>query len=174
MPQDTQLIFADRVGHFYGSRFGFPLMAGRLLGYLLVCDSPQQSIDQLSAALRASRSAITDAATLLASLRMVQRVRRAGERADLVSLTPVSQQLQRFFDSTVHEEQAVLYRMGLPLVADSRPARRVPLQEAIVLAEFLAERLPMIMAEWGGQRDELYAGTNHAAPKDERSDTRPG
>ncbi|MYR83674.1 MarR family transcriptional regulator [Streptomyces sp. SID685] len=170
MPQDTQLIFADRVGHFYGSRFGFPPMAGRLLGYLFVCDSPQQSIDQLSAALLASRSVVTDAVTLLASYRMVQRVRTAGERVDRVSLTPVSQQLERFFDSTVHEKHAVLYRAGLPLVADSRPARRAPLQEAIALAEFLAERLPMIMDEWSGQRDELYAATNRATPIDERSD----
>ncbi|MEU4951958.1 GbsR/MarR family transcriptional regulator [Streptomyces lavendulae] len=144
-------MFADRVGHFYASRFGFPPMAGRLLGYLLVSDSPRQPIDQLSATLLASRSAVTDAATLLERYRMVQRMRTAGERADRVSLTPVSQQLQQFFDSAVYEEHALLYRKGLPLVADCLPARRAALQEAIALAEFLAERLPRVMAEWRGQ-----------------------
>ena len=39
-------------------------MAGRLLGYLLVCNPAAQSIDELSDALLASRSAIAGAIKL--------------------------------------------------------------------------------------------------------------
>ena len=58
MSQDAQLIFADHVGRFYARHYGFPPIAGRVLGYLLDCDPPQ-TIDELSDTLLASRNAIT-------------------------------------------------------------------------------------------------------------------
>ena len=51
MPHDAQLIFADHVGRFYARQYAFPPMAGRLLGYLFVCDPPQPTIDELGEAL---------------------------------------------------------------------------------------------------------------------------
>ncbi len=154
VPQDAQLTFADRVGHFYARRFGFPPMAGRLLGYLLVCDSPQQSIDELSDSLLASRSAVTGAVKLLESFGMARRTRMAGERADRIRLCPVDDQPQHF-DSAVHKEHAALFREGLALLDDVPPERMVPLQEKIALAEFFAERLPGLLDEWRVRRDEL-------------------
>ena len=62
---DAELIFADHAGRFYAREFGFPPVAGRLLGYLAICDPPQQTIADLAEALLASRSAITGAVKLL-------------------------------------------------------------------------------------------------------------
>ena len=59
-------------------------MAGRVLGYLLVCDPPEQTIAQLSEALLASRSAITGALDVLERIHAVRRARAAGERMDRV------------------------------------------------------------------------------------------
>ena len=109
MPQDAQLAFADHVGRFYARHYGFPPMAGRLLGYLLVCDPPQQTIDELSNALLASRSAITGAVKLLETYELARRTRSAGERMDRVSLNPTGRQPQNF-DATLHLEHAALFR----------------------------------------------------------------
>ncbi|NED55664.1 MarR family transcriptional regulator, partial [Micromonospora aurantiaca] len=65
MSTDAELIFADHAGRFYARQYGFPPMAGRLLGYLIICDPPQQTIAELSEVLLASRSAITGALKLL-------------------------------------------------------------------------------------------------------------
>ena len=78
MSQEPHLAFADDVGRFYARQYGLPPMAGRLLGYLFVCEPPQQTIDELSEALRASRSAITGVVKLLESYKMARRVRAAG------------------------------------------------------------------------------------------------
>jgi hypothetical protein len=40
-------------------------VAGRVLGYLMICQPPEQTIDELGKALLASRSAITGAVSLL-------------------------------------------------------------------------------------------------------------
>jgi DNA-binding MarR family transcriptional regulator len=156
VPPDSQLIFADHVGRFYARRYGFPPMAGRLLGYLFVCDPPAQTIDELGEGLLASRSAITGAVKLLESYRMARRTRVAGERVDRVSLDAVGRQPQNF-DSTIHKEHAALFREGLSLLADSPPERRAPLEEMVALADFLSERLPALLDEWHAHRDELRA-----------------
>jgi len=156
VPNDAQLTFADHVGRFYARQYSFPPMAGRLLGYLFVCDPPQQTIDELGEGLLASRSAITGAVKLLEGYGIARRTRIAGERVDRVSLDPVSQQPQNF-DSALHEEHAALFREGLLLLADAPPERRGPLQEMVALAEFLSERLPVLRDEWQSHRDELRA-----------------
>lgn len=156
MSRDAQLIFADHVGRFYARQYGFPPMAGRLLGYLFVCDPPEQTIDELGEALLASRSAITGAVKLLEGYRLARRTRTAGERVDRVSVDPASQQPQNF-DSAIHKEHAALFREGLALLADSSPERRAPLEEMVALADFLSERLPRLLQEWHTYRDELRA-----------------
>ena len=163
MSHDAQLTFADHLGRFYARQYSFPPMAGRLLGYLFVCDPPQQTIDELGEALLASRSAITGAVTLLEGYRMVRRTRAAGERVDRVSLDPASEQPQNF-DGAIHEEHAALFREGLAVLADASPERRAPLEEMVALADFLAERLPALRDEWQTHRDQLRASGRLPAP----------
>jgi hypothetical protein len=163
MSQDAQLIFADHVGRFYARRYGFPPMAGRLLGYLFVCDPPRQTIDELAEALLASRSAITGAVKLLEGNQIARRTRVAGERMDRVSLSSVSHQPQNF-DATLHKEHAALFREGLALLADAPPERRAPLEEMVALAEFLSERLPALLDEWQERRDRLRASGDLPVP----------
>lgn len=158
-----ELIFADHVGRFYARQYGFPPMAGRLLGYLLVCDPPQQTIDELSEALLASRSAVTGAVKLLENYQLARRTRAAGERMDRVSLNPASQQPQNF-DSAIHKEHAALFREGLALLADAPPERRALLEEMVALSEFLSERLPALLGEWHAYRDELRASGKLPTP----------
>ncbi|MFE5368029.1 GbsR/MarR family transcriptional regulator [Streptomyces mirabilis] len=156
VPNDSRLIFADHVGRFYARQYGFPPMAGRLLGYLLVCDPPQQTIDELSQALLASRSAITGAVKLLESHGTARRTRAAGERMDRVGLDPADRQPLNL-DSALHKEHAALFREGLALLTDAPPERRAPLEEMAALAEFLADRLPRLVDEWHAHRDTLRA-----------------
>lgn len=165
MHSDEELIFADHVGRFYAREHGFPPMAGRLLGYLMICDPPQQTIDDLAEALMASRSAITGAVKLMEGFGLVLRTRKAGERVDRVS--PRLEALEpRNFESRLFQEQAALFREGLALLADAPPARRAPLEELTALADFLGERLPQVLAEWRERRDALRASGKLPDPHD--------
>lgn len=59
---------------------GVPRMAGRVLGWLLVCDPPHQSADQIAEALGASRGSISTVTRLLANSTLVERVAIPGDR----------------------------------------------------------------------------------------------
>lgn len=157
-------MFADHVGRFYVREHGFPPMAGRLLGYLMVCEPSQPTIDDLASALMASRSAITGAIKLLEGYGVVRRNRAAGERVDRVIPSPAALE-PRNFDSRLFEEQAALFREGLALLSDADSERRAALVELLALADFLRERLPQVLAEWRQRSEALRAAAKRADPK---------
>jgi hypothetical protein len=153
MDRDMQLTYADHVGRFYARHFGFPPMAGRLLGYLTVCVPEAQSINALADALLASRSAVTGAVQTLEHYQLVKRARAAGERSDSIRIDPAGLE-SRGFDAARYQEQAALFRHGLRILSSEAPDQRsVLLEEAIALAEFLAEQMPALQQAWHTQRD---------------------
>jgi hypothetical protein len=151
MPTPDEYAFLDRVADFYAREYRFPPVAGRLLGYLLICQPPEQSIAELSEALLASRSAITGAAAVLASYRVVRRTRAAGQRMDHVTLDPRALD-PTGFAGAVYAEQATLARAALALLTDGRTGRRSMIEEGAAFYEFLAEKMPALLAEWNARR----------------------
>ncbi|WP_157254420.1 GbsR/MarR family transcriptional regulator [Nonomuraea typhae] len=154
MTTPEQLAFTDRMAHFYAREYGFPPVAGRVLGYLLICRPPQQSIAELAEALMASRSAVTGAVALLADHRAVRRSRSAGQRMDHVTvdsraLDPTG------FAAEIYQQQAVLAREALALLDDGDSERQAILAEAAAYHDFLADRMAALLAEWQSKREEL-------------------
>jgi hypothetical protein len=154
MPRDEELTFADHMGRHYARRYAFPPMAGRVLGYLLVCDPPDQTITELSDALLASRSAITGALEVLERIHAIQRSRAAGERMDRVRVDLASAQ-SRGFDITEYQELGDLAREGLEVVGHASPERRATLVEMAAFADWLVDRTRALQQEWEAHRDAL-------------------
>jgi hypothetical protein len=150
MPPDEELTFADHMGRHYARRYAFPPMAGRVLGYLLVCDPPDQTITELSDALLASRSAITGALEVLERIHAIQRSRAAGERMDRVRVAQ-----SRGFDITEYQELGDLAREGLEVVGHASPERRATLVEMAAFADWLVDRTRALQQEWEAHRDAL-------------------
>jgi DNA-binding MarR family transcriptional regulator len=131
-------------------------MVGRLLGYLMVCEPPEQSISELAEALLASRSAIAGAVSTLETLGLVRRSRAAGERMDRVTIDRTSRRAWGF-DVSEYRQQGELAREGLEVLADAPPERRAVLLEYAAFADFLVERLPVLEQEWNAHREALRA-----------------
>jgi DNA-binding MarR family transcriptional regulator len=156
MPTDAEITFADHMGRFYARRFAFPPMVGRLLGYLSVCDPPEQSIGELADALLASRTAITNAVKALETMRAVRRTRAAGERMDRVRIDLSSPQ-SLGMDVTEYEELRELAHEGLDVLRDAPVERQAVLREVAAFADFLLEQVPQMKQEWEARRAALVA-----------------
>lgn len=154
MPSDAEITFADHAGRLYARRYGMAPMVGRLLGYLMVCWPPEQSINELSEALLASRSAIAGAVGTLETLGLARRSRAAGERMDRVCIDRTSRRAWGF-DVSEYREQGELAREGLAVLADAPAERRTVLLELAAFADFLVERLPVLEQEWNAHRESL-------------------
>ncbi|MFI9489260.1 GbsR/MarR family transcriptional regulator [Promicromonospora sp. NPDC052451] len=78
-PQDPVLEWVERVS-MYLARDGVPPIAGRVLGWLMVCDPPEQSAGQISEAIGASRASLTSNLRLLTMMGFLTSRTRPGDR----------------------------------------------------------------------------------------------
>ncbi|PZG04955.1 GbsR/MarR family transcriptional regulator [Nonomuraea aridisoli] len=77
--QEPLLEWVERVA-MQLARDGVPPIAGRVLGWLMICDPPEQSAGQISTAIGASRASLTSNLRLLTSMGFLTWRTRPGER----------------------------------------------------------------------------------------------
>lgn len=147
MDRDKILIFADHLARFYAEKYSFPPVVGRVIGYLAVCEPMEQSINDIAKSLLTSRSAINGAVKMLDNQKLIQRIRPAGTRADLIMLNPADWR-GIGFEPDEYVQMAMLAREGLELLKHATPERRKPLEKMASLNDFLAERIPQLYDEW--------------------------
>src|ERR1700679_3987293 len=80
-PDPQQLeAWVERVAAAFAQHFGMPPITGRILGWLLICDPPEQSAGDIADAIGASRASLTTSMRLLTAGELVRRSHRPGER----------------------------------------------------------------------------------------------
>ncbi len=72
--------WVERVAAAFAQHFGLPPITGRILGWLLICDPPEQSAGEIADAIGASRASLTTSMRLLTVGDLVRRRHRPGER----------------------------------------------------------------------------------------------
>ena len=158
-----ELSGADQVGRYFAQRYGMAPVTGRVLGWLMICDPPEQTAAELAEALGASRSSIGTAITMLERNSLIERTRAAGDRADRVRLDQEAG-ARDLDDPQQYLDQAALAHRGLAMLADAPLPRRARLLETAALAEFLAKRTPELAVEWRAHRDALRASGDLPPP----------
>ena len=83
----AQSRFIEEMGQFLGG-YGMTPMAGRMWGWLLLCDPPEQTAAQIAEALQASRGAVSGAARILTTAGFIRRTTRRGDRREYFSSPP--------------------------------------------------------------------------------------
>jgi len=84
---DKNIHFIEDIG-LYFEQMGLPLMAGRILGALLISDPPPQSITDLGKKLNSSKSSISIMARLLVERGLIERVVSPIPRQDYYRFKP--------------------------------------------------------------------------------------
>ncbi|MCP4357697.1 MAG: MarR family transcriptional regulator [Chloroflexi bacterium] len=75
------LHYVEEFGLYY-EQFGLPRTAGRVLGWLLVCDPPRQTMNELVEVLQVSKSSISSASRVLIQTGLADRISLPGKRRD--------------------------------------------------------------------------------------------
>jgi DNA-binding transcriptional regulator GbsR (MarR family) len=129
----------------YFEQMGLPRMAGRVLGVLLICDPPAQSLTDLCEVLQASKSSISTTTRLLTEMGLIER-----------AASPVPRQIYFQFKSggwVVFIRQrlrlwASLHQIaesGLELLQGRDSTSRERLQEAHDMFSLIEEELPVLL-----------------------------
>jgi DNA-binding transcriptional ArsR family regulator len=78
--QAEVLAWVERVATYFARHNGLPPISGRVLGWLMVCDPPEQSAAELAQAVGASRASLTTTLRVLTASGFVESQTRPGER----------------------------------------------------------------------------------------------
>lgn len=136
----------------YFERVGLTRMMGRIIGYLLVSDPAQQSMQDIGAALQASKSSVSTALKMLVSLRLVDQISIPGERRDYYRAN--SDMWIRSFRARLHQltELRELAERGLDLLADAPPERRQRIEIMHATNAFLEDEFPKLLDKWDAEK----------------------
>jgi hypothetical protein len=79
--------FAEQLALVY-ERVGMPRMAGRILGWLIVCEPPHPTLEELGRAVHGSKASMSTMTRLLEQVGIAVRHRRPGEKRDRIGIRP--------------------------------------------------------------------------------------
>lgn len=159
----AKLHYVEEVA-LYFERAGLQRMAGRIIGWLLVCDPPEQTMTQITEGLQASKSTISVALRMLVGVYLVEQITPPGERRDYYRLSPDA--WNRSFRARMHQvtELRDLAARGLAVMDDVQPAQRERLEVMRDMNDFMAREFPRLLDQWEAE---------HRAKKDSLKDTDP-
>lgn len=129
----------------YFEQMGLPRMAGRVLGVLVICDPPTQSLTDLCGILQASKSSISTTTRLLIEMSLIERAASPVPRQVYFQFKPggwvvfLRQRLRLW--ASLHQ----IAERGLELLRDRDPALRERLQEAHDLFSLIEDELPALL-----------------------------
>jgi DNA-binding transcriptional regulator GbsR (MarR family) len=144
---DKKQIFVEQVG-LYFEGVGLTRVAGRVIGWLLVCDPPYQQQPELVEALSASKSSISVALKDLTTLYLVERFTLPGDRRTYYRTS--HDMWSRSFRARMHQvtELKELGEKGLEALGDAPSAQRKRLEMMRDMNAFMAEEFPKLLDKW--------------------------
>lgn len=129
-----------------------PRMAGRVLGWLLICDPPQQSLGELATALQASKASISTTIRLLMQIGLVERIVLPGKRRDYFRIRTET------WSRATEERMGLITSMrelaehGLALRTDAGMEATERLREMRDFYAFYERELPALVERWRQER----------------------
>ncbi|MBF2079467.1 MAG: MarR family transcriptional regulator [Synechococcales cyanobacterium T60_A2020_003] len=146
--------FVEEMGLMF-ELMGMPRMAGRIFGWLLISDPPQQSSSDLADGLQASKGSISSMTRLLIQIGLIERVGIPGDRRDYFQIKPHAWgQLMEQQISQVKMFRQLAER-GLQLVQDEPPPLQDRLKEMHSIYTFWEQELPQMYDRWEQQQSSV-------------------
>lgn len=131
---------------------GLPRAAGRVFGWLLVCEPAEQTAADLIEALGSSTGGVSQSLRLLIHHRFVERSGRPGDRRSFYRVAPGA------WERVMAAQQADTIRFrqlgerGLEVLVSASEQRRRRLSEMTAFYRFLEKEMPALMQRWADSR----------------------
>jgi DNA-binding transcriptional regulator GbsR (MarR family) len=139
----AQSAFIEEMGQFLGG-YGMTPMAGRMWGWLLLCDPPEQTAAEIAEALQASRGAISGTARILASAGFIRRTTRRGDRREYFSSPPEALDSMLSNAGVIYRRLREIAEHGLAASGNSASAE-ARLREFHDVVAFIEAELPRLI-----------------------------
>ena len=129
-------------------RLGLVRMTGRVIGWLLVCDPPEQTFGQIADVLQASKGSISTALKFLTTASWVVKSSKPGDRKDYYTIKPGAMADLVRQQSTQYSAFADVLGKGVDSFGDLPAERTARIREMHDLFSWLAKEMPALMERW--------------------------
>ncbi|NJO77226.1 MAG: MarR family transcriptional regulator [Cyanobacteria bacterium RM1_2_2] len=156
-PLLEQMHFVEEVGLMF-EMAGLPRMSGRIFGWLLISNPPQQSHGELAEVLQASKGSISTMTRLLIQIGLIERISLPGERRDYFQIKSQAwsqMTKQRIAQITAFRQLA---EKGLELLKENPPRLKHRLEEMRDIHAFLERELPLLDERWELEQKQRALG----------------
>jgi DNA-binding transcriptional regulator GbsR (MarR family) len=123
-------------------------MAGRMWGWLLICEPEEQTAADVATALQASRGAISGTARLLATAGLIRRTTRPGDRREYFSAPPEALDSMLASAGAIYRQMREIAERGLAATADRSESARARLQEFHDVMTFVEHEVPQLVGQF--------------------------
>ena len=139
--------FAEKCALILESQ-GLSRMAGRVYGWLLVADTKEQTLNDLGAALQASKSSLSVATRTLIQYGMLERMSKPGQRRDYfrVRVKPFAEIFNRRLEQVT--QMRTLFDRAIELSDDNGEDFEQDLQDVRDRYAFLEDEIPKLIERW--------------------------
>jgi DNA-binding MarR family transcriptional regulator len=158
--------FVEEMGQFLAN-LGMTPMAGRMWGWLLICEPQEQTAADIADALRASRGAISGTARMLQNGGLIRRATRSGDRREYFSAPPAALESMLANAGAIYRQLREIAERGLAATTDRPPEGRARLEEFRDVMEFVEREVPLQIAAFLEERAAAQeVGTVYPAGKE--------
>lgn len=144
---DKKQAFVEECG-LYFEGIGLTRIAGKVIGWLLICDPPYQQQTELVEALGASKSSISVALKDLTTLYLVERIALPADRKTYYQTT--KDMWSRSFRARMHQVTMLkaLSERGLEALEGESAQRRLRLEFMRDMNDFMETEFPKLLDRW--------------------------
>jgi len=127
---------------------GATRMMGKMLGWLLVCDPPEQSASDIAKAVGASAGTVSTTTRALLQAAMIERIGIPGKRSAHFRVRPGmwADLLKKRMEYV--QTMGQLAEQGLELVSGPEDDATLRLREIRSYCRFIESQLPALLARW--------------------------
>ena len=145
--------FVEEMGQFLAS-LGMTPMAGRMWGWLLICEPSEQTAAEIAEALHASRGAISGTARLLANAGLVRRSTRPGDRKEYFSAPAEALDSMLMSAASLYRQMRRIAERGLAAIEDRPAESKARLEEFRDVMGFVEVEVPRVIARFLADRNK--------------------
>ena len=155
--------FVEEMGQALAT-YGMTPMAGRMWGWLLICEPPEQTAGEIAEALGASRGSICGTARILVSAGFIRRTTKSGDRREYFSSPPDALDSMLMSAGAIYQQLRRIAERGLVAAGDA-PGPHARMQEFYDVISFIETELPRTIDRFFRERSgDLPPPVADAAP----------
>ncbi|MBV1758338.1 MAG: transcriptional regulator [Dethiosulfatibacter sp.] len=151
--ENKEAIFIEKLGLFFEKHSKFPRIAGRIFAYLLICDPPEQSQQQIVDYLKIAKGSASSMLRMLTQFKIIEEFTLPGIRSKLYRINCKGWEdlfWLRLKNLVVVRE---ILKEGHSLLNDKPNELSLRIEELDKFYVFFENEIPLLIERWKNYKD---------------------